>query len=170
MSGFIFFGGPMTAICVLYVLIGVKLKRSRLLQTAPQRYYVVNRGISAQTRVIRMLSKYTRFNASHFVWRSFVGSGVRWSRGILPMYVRVCHRYPWTRVTWESMTLPIDNFVLGSQLGLCLQMSFHAKFYGVFFSSFFLRFYFFYSSSFSTYPVVAVQFKLEPIFNGCLYM
>ncbi|XP_013100537.2 uncharacterized protein LOC106082525 isoform X1 [Stomoxys calcitrans] len=54
-SGFIFFGGPMTAICVLYVLIGVKLKRSRLLQTAPQRYYVVNRGISAQTRVIRML-------------------------------------------------------------------------------------------------------------------
>ncbi|XP_075149872.1 uncharacterized protein LOC142223949 [Haematobia irritans] len=54
-SGFIFFGGPMTAICVLYVLIGIKLKRSRLLQTAPQRYYVVNRGISAQTRVIRML-------------------------------------------------------------------------------------------------------------------
>uniref|UniRef100_A0A1B0G7K9 G-protein coupled receptors family 1 profile domain-containing protein n=1 Tax=Glossina morsitans morsitans TaxID=37546 RepID=A0A1B0G7K9_GLOMM len=54
-SGFIFFGGPMTAICVLYVLIGVKLKRSRLLQSMPRRCYDVNRGISAQTRVIRML-------------------------------------------------------------------------------------------------------------------
>ncbi|XP_037807806.1 uncharacterized protein LOC119601118 isoform X1 [Lucilia sericata] len=54
-SGFIFFGGPMTAICVLYVLIGVKLKRSRLLQAVPRRCYDVNRGISAQTRVIRML-------------------------------------------------------------------------------------------------------------------
>ncbi|KAL9894181.1 FMRFamide receptor-like isoform X1 [Glossina fuscipes] len=54
-SGFIFFGGPMTAICVLYVLIGVKLKRSRLLQSMPRRCHDVNRGISAQTRVIRML-------------------------------------------------------------------------------------------------------------------
>ncbi|KAH8273160.1 hypothetical protein KR018_007224 [Drosophila ironensis] len=54
-SGFLFFGGPMTAICVLYVLIGVKLKRSRLLQAIPRRCYDVNRGISAQTRVIRML-------------------------------------------------------------------------------------------------------------------
>jgi len=47
----------MTAICVLYVLIGVKLKRSRLLQALPRRCYDVNRGISAQTRVIRMLGK-----------------------------------------------------------------------------------------------------------------
>ncbi|XP_037945834.1 uncharacterized protein LOC119678205 isoform X1 [Teleopsis dalmanni] len=54
-SGFIFFGGPMTAICVLYVLIGMKLKRSRLLQAVPRRCYDVNRGISAQSRVIRML-------------------------------------------------------------------------------------------------------------------
>ncbi|EDV93146.1 GH19145 [Drosophila grimshawi] len=54
-SGFLFFGGPMTAICVLYVLIGIKLKRSRLLQALPRRSYDVNRGISAQTRVIRML-------------------------------------------------------------------------------------------------------------------
>ncbi|XP_001358395.2 pyrokinin-1 receptor [Drosophila pseudoobscura] len=54
-SGFLFFGGPMTAICVLYVLIGVKLKRSRLLQALPRRCFDVNRGISAQTRVIRML-------------------------------------------------------------------------------------------------------------------
>lgn len=57
-SGFIFFVGPMTAICVLYVLIGVKLKRSRLLQAVQRRCYDVNRGISAQTRVIRMLGKY----------------------------------------------------------------------------------------------------------------
>ncbi|XP_055923791.1 substance-P receptor-like isoform X2 [Eupeodes corollae] len=54
-SGFIFFGGPMTAICVLYVLIGVKLKRSRMLQAVPRRCFDLNRGISAQTRVIRML-------------------------------------------------------------------------------------------------------------------
>ncbi|KAM8706837.1 hypothetical protein ACLKA7_011005 [Drosophila subpalustris] len=54
-SGFLFFGGPMTAICVLYVLIGIKLKRSRLLQALPRRSFDVNRGISAQTRVIRML-------------------------------------------------------------------------------------------------------------------
>ncbi|XP_030370373.1 neuropeptides capa receptor [Scaptodrosophila lebanonensis] len=54
-SGFLFFGGPMTAICVLYVLIGVKLKRSRLLQSLQRRPYDIHRGISAQTRVIRML-------------------------------------------------------------------------------------------------------------------
>ncbi|XP_053945382.1 melanopsin-like [Anastrepha ludens] len=54
-SGFIFFGGPMTAICVLYVLIGIKLKRSRLLQAVPRRSFDVHRGISAQSRVIRML-------------------------------------------------------------------------------------------------------------------
>ncbi|XP_017039736.1 somatostatin receptor type 5 [Drosophila ficusphila] len=54
-SGFIFFGGPMTAICVLYVLIGVKLKRSRLLQSLPRRTYDANRGLNAQGRVIRML-------------------------------------------------------------------------------------------------------------------
>ncbi|XP_069961713.1 thyrotropin-releasing hormone receptor isoform X2 [Bactrocera oleae] len=54
-SGFIFFGGPMTAICVLYVLIGIKLKRSRLLQAVPRRTPDVHRGISAQSRVIRML-------------------------------------------------------------------------------------------------------------------
>uniref|UniRef100_A0A0A1XIV8 Neuromedin-U receptor 2 n=1 Tax=Zeugodacus cucurbitae TaxID=28588 RepID=A0A0A1XIV8_ZEUCU len=54
-SGFIFFGGPITAICVLYVLIGIKLKRSRLLQAMPRRSQDVHRGISAQSRVIRML-------------------------------------------------------------------------------------------------------------------
>ncbi|XP_017112047.1 somatostatin receptor type 5 isoform X2 [Drosophila elegans] len=55
-SGFIFFCGPMTAICVLYVLIGVKLKRSRLLQSLPRRTYDANRGLNAQGRVIRMLA------------------------------------------------------------------------------------------------------------------
>ncbi|KAH8310691.1 hypothetical protein KR044_002562, partial [Drosophila immigrans] len=54
-SGFIFFCGPMTAICVLYVLIGMKLKRSRLLQELPRRTYDANRGVNAQSRVIRML-------------------------------------------------------------------------------------------------------------------
>ncbi|XP_060647342.1 neuromedin-U receptor 1 isoform X4 [Drosophila nasuta] len=54
-SGFIFFCGPMTAICVLYVLIGMKLKRSRLLQALPRRAYDANRGVNAQSRVIRML-------------------------------------------------------------------------------------------------------------------
>ncbi|XP_055384390.1 putative uncharacterized protein DDB_G0282133 [Condylostylus longicornis] len=50
-SGCVFFVGPMTAICVLYVLIGIKLKKSKLLHGV-KRY---DRGISAQTRVIRML-------------------------------------------------------------------------------------------------------------------
>ncbi|EDV92944.1 neuromedin-U receptor 2 [Drosophila grimshawi] len=54
-SGFIFFCGPMTAICVLYVLIGMKLKRSRLMQSLPRRAYDANRGLNAQSRVIRML-------------------------------------------------------------------------------------------------------------------
>ncbi|ALC46230.1 CG8784 [Drosophila busckii] len=54
-SGFIFFCGPMTAICVLYVLIGMKLKRSRLLQSLPRRAYDAHRGLNAQSRVIRML-------------------------------------------------------------------------------------------------------------------
>lgn len=56
-SGFIFFCGPMTAICVLYVLIGMKLKRSRLLQALPRRAYDANRGLNAQSRVIRMLGR-----------------------------------------------------------------------------------------------------------------
>lgn len=56
-SGFIFFCGPMTAICVLYVLIGMKLKRSRLLQSLPRRAYDASRGLNAQSRVIRMLGK-----------------------------------------------------------------------------------------------------------------
>ncbi|XP_054088296.1 pyrokinin-1 receptor-like, partial [Zeugodacus cucurbitae] len=48
-SGFIFFAGSMTTICVLYVLIGIKLKRSRLLQAMARRSLDVHRGISAQS-------------------------------------------------------------------------------------------------------------------------
>ncbi|XP_053698747.1 pyrokinin-1 receptor-like [Sabethes cyaneus] len=74
-SSFIFFVGPMTVIAVLYVLIGIKLRKSKLLQgvkrqgasggagigTANGAGDVVSsggtsaRGVSGQTRVIRML-------------------------------------------------------------------------------------------------------------------
>lgn len=59
-SSFLFFVGPMTLICVLYVLIGVKLRKSKLLQGVKRRGCEFGRGISGQTRVIRMLSKYKR--------------------------------------------------------------------------------------------------------------
>uniref|UniRef100_A0A182JBU8 G-protein coupled receptors family 1 profile domain-containing protein n=1 Tax=Anopheles atroparvus TaxID=41427 RepID=A0A182JBU8_ANOAO len=57
-SSFLFFVGPMTLIAVLYVLIGIKLRKSKLLQgvkRASSDYTTPPRGISAQTRVIRML-------------------------------------------------------------------------------------------------------------------
>lgn len=47
----------MTLICVLYVLIGVKLRKSKLLQGVKRRGCEFGRGISGQTRVIRMLGK-----------------------------------------------------------------------------------------------------------------
>lgn len=53
----------MTAICVLYVLIGVKLKRSRLLQSLPRRTFDANRGLNAQGRVIRMLGRWVKLAA-----------------------------------------------------------------------------------------------------------
>jgi len=56
-SSFVFFVGPMTVICVLYVLIGVKLRKSKLLQGVKRKSCDFGRGISGQTRVIRMLSK-----------------------------------------------------------------------------------------------------------------
>lgn len=56
-SSFLFFVGPMTLICVLYVLIGVKLRKSKLLQGVKRRGVELGRGISGQTRVIRMLGK-----------------------------------------------------------------------------------------------------------------
>ncbi|ETN67011.1 hypothetical protein AND_001185 [Anopheles darlingi] len=57
-SGALFFVGPMTLIAVLYVLIGIKLRKSKLLQgvkRASSDYAARSRGVSAQTRVIRML-------------------------------------------------------------------------------------------------------------------
>lgn len=57
-SSFLFFVGPMTLICVLYVLIGVKLRKSKLLQGVKRRGVEFGRGISGQTRVIRMLGKF----------------------------------------------------------------------------------------------------------------
>ncbi|XP_058060071.1 pyrokinin-1 receptor-like [Anopheles bellator] len=57
-SSFLFFVGPMTLIAVLYVLIGIKLRKSKLLQgvkRASTDYTARSRGVSAQTRVIRML-------------------------------------------------------------------------------------------------------------------
>lgn len=47
----------MTIICVLYVLIGIKLRKSKLLY-GKKRKSCDSRCISGQTRVIRMLSKY----------------------------------------------------------------------------------------------------------------
>ncbi|XP_037030255.1 pyrokinin-1 receptor-like isoform X2 [Bradysia coprophila] len=54
-SSFLFFVGPMTLICVLYVLIGIKLRKSKLLQGVKRRSCEFGRGITGQTRVIRML-------------------------------------------------------------------------------------------------------------------
>lgn len=54
-SSFLFFVGPMTLICVLYVLIGFKLRKSKMLQGAKRRSTDFGRAVSGQTRVIRML-------------------------------------------------------------------------------------------------------------------
>lgn len=57
-SSFVFFVGPMTLICVLYVLIGIKLHKSKLLQGVKRRTVgECGRNISGQTRVIRMLGE-----------------------------------------------------------------------------------------------------------------
>lgn len=57
-SGFIFFVGPMTVICVLYMLIGIKLRKSKLLQGVKRNGNDINgRNYKGQTRVIRMLGK-----------------------------------------------------------------------------------------------------------------
>ncbi|XP_050069130.1 orexin receptor type 2-like [Anopheles maculipalpis] len=57
-SSFLFFVGPMTLIAVLYVLIGIKLRKSKLLQGAKRAssdYTTPPRTVSGQSRVIRML-------------------------------------------------------------------------------------------------------------------
>lgn len=48
----------MTLICVLYILIGIKLKNSKTLQGITRDSSEINRSISSQTRIIRMLSKF----------------------------------------------------------------------------------------------------------------
>uniref|UniRef100_A0A182W0C5 G-protein coupled receptors family 1 profile domain-containing protein n=1 Tax=Anopheles minimus TaxID=112268 RepID=A0A182W0C5_9DIPT len=63
-SSFLFFVGPMTLIAVLYVLIGIKLRKSKLLQgvkRASSDYTTPPRGVTAQGRVIRMLG-----NGKHY--------------------------------------------------------------------------------------------------------
>lgn len=67
-SSFLFFVGPMTLIAVLYVLIGIKLRKSKLLQgvkRASSDYTTPPRGISAQSRVIRMLGRYLTRTHTH---------------------------------------------------------------------------------------------------------
>lgn len=60
-SSFVFFVGPMIVICVLYVLIGIKLHKSKLLHgvkrkgcSDPANRNSINNS-SGQARVIRML-------------------------------------------------------------------------------------------------------------------
>lgn len=60
-SSFLFFVGPMTLICVLYVLIGIKLRSSKSLQGMKRASYEMSRSICGQTRIIRMLSKWFFF-------------------------------------------------------------------------------------------------------------
>jgi len=55
-SSFLFFIVPMTVICVLYILIGLKLRQSKLLY-GKKMNCDSQRCIKGQTRVIRMLSK-----------------------------------------------------------------------------------------------------------------
>lgn len=56
-SSFLFFVGPMTLICVLYILIAIKLRNSKTLHMTRDRSEI-NRNVSGQTRIIRMLSKF----------------------------------------------------------------------------------------------------------------
>lgn len=54
-SSFLFFIVPMTVICVLYILIGVKLRASKLLYGKKVKSSDSQRYIKGQSRVIRML-------------------------------------------------------------------------------------------------------------------
>lgn len=56
-SSFVIFILPMTLICVFYVLIGLKLKKSKLMHGRKLKISDGSRCIRGQTRVIRMLSK-----------------------------------------------------------------------------------------------------------------
>jgi hypothetical protein len=66
-SSFLFFIVPMTVICVLYILIGLKLRQSKLLYGKKMKTSDSERYIKGQTRVIRMLSKIVDFiDQNHF--------------------------------------------------------------------------------------------------------
>ncbi|CRK88814.1 CLUMA_CG002551, isoform A [Clunio marinus] len=54
-SSFLFFIVPMTVICVLYILIGIKLRQSKLLYGKKTKSCDSQRCIKGQSRVIRML-------------------------------------------------------------------------------------------------------------------
>ena len=56
-SSFLFFIVPMTVICVLYILIGLKLRKSKMLYDNKGKGCDSQRCIKGQTRVVRMLSK-----------------------------------------------------------------------------------------------------------------
>lgn len=59
----------MTVICVLYVLIGIKLRKSKLLQGIKRKGCDYGKNVSGQTRVIRMLGKYYFYkHIKKFVW------------------------------------------------------------------------------------------------------
>lgn len=51
----------MTIICVLYILIGIKLRKSKLLYGKKTKSSDSHRQISGQTRVIRMLSEFAQY-------------------------------------------------------------------------------------------------------------
>lgn len=57
MSSFLFFIVPMTVICVLYVLIGLKLRQSKLLYGKKMKTCDSQRCIKGQSRVVRMLGE-----------------------------------------------------------------------------------------------------------------
>lgn len=59
-SSFLFFIVPMTVICVLYILIGIKLRQSKLLYGKKMKTCDSQRCIKGQSRVIRMLGKWWR--------------------------------------------------------------------------------------------------------------
>ncbi|CAO1420678.1 unnamed protein product [Diamesa serratosioi] len=73
-SSFLFFLVPMTIICVLYILIGIKLRKSKLLYGKKTKSSDSHRQISGQTRVIRMLSEFAIIftNIIHNIYNSMV--------------------------------------------------------------------------------------------------
>lgn len=61
-----FFIVPMTVICVLYILIGIKLRQSKLLYGKKVKSSDSQRYIKGQSRVVRMLSKLSELQINEF--------------------------------------------------------------------------------------------------------